>query len=68
MGINDDVILDFEGRSPVRSLFYGSLDHWFFFIFLWFSGKVSEQSDQVAWKLDFWLRTTNNNPKQKDES
>jgi len=60
-----DGILDFEERSPVRSPFYGSLDPWFF---LWFFGKVSEQSDQVAWKPDFRLRTANNDPKQKDES
>ena len=55
-------ILDLEGRSPVRSPFYGSLDPWLF------SWKVSDQSDQVAWKPDFWLRTTNNDLKQKDES
>jgi len=30
MGLNN-MILDFEGRSPVRSLFYESLDAWFFF-------------------------------------
>jgi len=34
----------------------------------WFSGEVSEQSDQVAQNSDFWLRTGNNDPKQKDES
>jgi len=35
---------------------------------IWFYGEVSEQSDQVARKPDFWLRTVNNDPKQKDES
>jgi len=53
MGLNDG-ILDFEGRSPVRRR---SLN------FFWFSGEVSEQSDQVARKPDFWLRTSNNDPK-----
>jgi len=37
-------------------------------IFFWFFGKVSEQSDQVAQKPDFLLRTGNNDPKQKDKS
>ena len=36
--------------------------------FFWFFGEVSEQSDQVARKPDFWLRTGNNDPKQKDKS
>ena len=54
MSLNDG-ILDFEGRSPVISFF-------------WFSGKVSEQSDQVAWKPNFWLKTCNSDSKQKDES
>jgi hypothetical protein len=31
--------------------------------FFWFSGEVSEQSDQVARKPDFWLRTGNNDSK-----
>jgi len=35
-----------------------------FFIF-W---EVSEQSDYVARKPNFLLRTTNNDPKQKDAS
>jgi len=65
MGLNDE-ILDFEGQSPVRSLFFGIFDPWFFFF--WVYGKVSEHSDQVAQKPDFWLRTTNNELKQKDES
>jgi len=63
MGLNDE-ILDFEEQRLV-SVFYESHDPWFFF---WFSGKVSEQSDQVAWKSDFWPRTTNNDIKQKDVS
>ena len=58
MGLNDG-ILDFEGRSPVRSPFLN---------FFWFFGKVSKQSDQVARKPDFWRRTRNNDPKQKDKS
>jgi hypothetical protein len=57
MGLNDE-ILDFEGRSPVRSPLN----------FFWFFGEVSGQYDQVSWKPDFWLRTGNNAPKQKDES
>ena len=64
MGLNDR-ILDFEGRNPVRSFSYGSLEPLFF---LWFSEKVSEQSDQVPQKPNFWLRTCNNDPKQKDKS
>jgi len=36
--------------------------------FFGFSGEVSEQSDQVARKPAFLLRTGNNDPKQKDES
>jgi len=35
---------------------------------IFFSGEVSEQSNQVAWNPDFWLKTTNNDPKQKDDS
>jgi len=31
--------------------------------FFWFSVRVLEQSDQVARKPDFWLRTGNNDPK-----
>jgi len=36
-------------------------------IFFLFSAEVSKQSDQVGQKPDFWLRTDNNYPKQKDE-
>jgi len=49
IGLNDE-ILDFEGRGPIKSLFYGNHGPW---IFLWFSEEVSEQSDQVAQKPDF---------------
>jgi len=63
MGLNDK-ILDFEGQSPVRSPFHKSLD----FILFLLSSKVSEQSDQVAKKPDFLLRTINNDLKQNDES
>jgi len=48
-------ILDFEGRISVKSPF-------------WFFRKVSEQPDKVAQKPDFWLRTSNNDLKQKDKS
>jgi len=36
--------------------------------FFWFFGEVSELSDQVPQKPNFWLRTCNNDPKQKDKS
>ena len=58
MGLNDE-ILDFEGRSPVSS--YRSLDSWFFILIFWGSFREIR-------KPDFRLRTTNNEPKQKDES
>jgi len=61
MGLNDE-ILDF-----VRTSFYGCHGPWIFFFF-WFFGDVSKQSDQVSRKPDFWLRTGNNDPKQKDKS
>jgi len=57
IGLND-IILDFEGQYPVISPL----------IFSWFFEEVSEQSDQVARKPDFWLRSANNDSKQKDES
>jgi len=44
------------------------LGEWWFLNFFWFFGEVSKQSDQVAWKPDFWLRTGNNELKQKDKS
>jgi len=34
--------------------------------FFWFFGEVSEQSDQVAWKPDFLLKTGNNDPKTEE--
>jgi len=64
MGLNDE-ILDFEGRNPIRSIFFWSYGPWFFF---WFFGEVPEQPDQVARKLNFWLRTSNNDPKQNGKS
>jgi len=51
MGLNDG-ILDFEGRRPKEIFFKGVMVLDFFFF--WFSRKVSEQSDQVARKLDLW--------------
>jgi hypothetical protein len=46
----------------------GLNDEKWFLNFFWFFGEVSEQSDQVARKPNFWLRTGNNDPKHKDES
>jgi len=37
-------------------------------VFFQFSREVSEQWDQVARKQDFWLRTTSNDLKQKNEN
>jgi len=34
--------------------------------FFWFSGEVSEQSDQVVRKPDFLLRTGNNDSKTEE--
>jgi len=41
---------------------------WSLIFFPLFFGEISEQFDQVARKSDFWLRTVNNDLKQKDES
>lgn len=62
MSINDG-ILDFGGRSHVRSPFYESLDPWFFF-----SSKIFERSDKVAQNPYFLLIADNNDLKQKDKS
>jgi len=62
MGLND-WILDFEGAKSIRESCSLIL-----FFFLRFSGKVSEQYDQVARKPGFCLRIANNDLKHKDES
>jgi len=61
MGQNDK-ILDFEGRSPVRSPFNGNLEPLFFFFFRVYE-KVSELSDQVTQKPDFFTDNSQQWPK-----
>jgi len=64
MGLNDEILVFGGAESRKKSLLRESWSLNFF----WFFGEVSEQSKQVARKPDFWLRTGNNDPKQKDKS